>query len=78
MSAHDLPALPALAPGHYCHYKGGTYEVLGVARHSETMEPVVVYRPLCNDSGWWVRPFGMFVERVVIDGIEQPRFARMG
>lgn len=78
MSDQDLPALPTLATGRYRHYKGGEYEVLAVARHSETLEPLVVYRPLYNDSGWWVRPFAMFVERVVIDGVEQPRFARLG
>ena len=78
MSDHDLPALPTLATGRYRHYKGVEYEVLAVARHSETLEPLVVYRPLYNDSGWWVRPFAMFVERVVIDGVEQPRFARLG
>lgn len=54
------------------------YEVMAVARHSETLEAVVVYRPLYNDSGWWVRPYAMFVERVVIDGVEQPRFAWVG
>ena len=78
MSEHDLPALPHLAPGRYRHYKGGEYEVMAVARHSETLEPQVVYRPLYNDSGWWVRPFAMFIENVVIDGVEQPRFSRVG
>ncbi|MFG6485155.1 DUF1653 domain-containing protein [Roseateles sp. BYS78W] len=78
MSSDDLPALPTLAPGRYRHYKGLDYEVMGVARHSETLEPLVVYRPLYNDSGWWVRPFSMFVENVVIDGVEQPRFALVG
>ena len=78
MSEHDLPALPTLALGRYRHYKGLDYEVMGLARHSETLEPVVVYRPLYNDSGWWVRPHAMFVERVVIDGVEQPRFAWVG
>jgi hypothetical protein len=78
MSSTDLPALPSLAPGRYRHYKGGEYEVMAVARHSETLEAVVVYRPLYNDSGWWVRPYAMFVERVVIDGVEQPRFAWVG
>lgn len=73
----NLPALPTLAPGRYRHYKGGEYEILAVARHSETLEPVVVYRPLYNDSGWWVRPFGMFVENVVIDGVTRPRFERL-
>ena len=74
----DLPPLPAITPGRYRHYKGGEYEVLAVARHSETLEAVVVYRPLYNDSGWWVRPYAMFVENVVIDGAERPRFEHFG
>lgn len=74
MSADLLP-LPALSPGRYRHYKGAEYEVLGVARHSETLEPVVVYRPLHNDTGLWVRPFAMFFELVDIDGVQQQRFA---
>ncbi|MCE4537078.1 DUF1653 domain-containing protein [Pelomonas sp. P7] len=73
----DLPPLPPLEPGRYRHYKGGEYEVLAVARHSETLEAVVVYRPLYNDSGWWVRPYAMFVERVVAGGVERPRFERL-
>lgn len=73
----DLPALPHLAPGRFRHYKGGEYEVLGVARHSETLEPVVVYRPLYNDSGWWVRPFAMFTGTLEVDGVVRPRFERM-
>ena len=71
----DLPPLPALPLGLYRHYKGGEYEVIGVVRHSESEEPLVLYRPLYNDSGWWVRPFAMFVEQVEIDGHMQPRFA---
>lgn len=74
----DLPPLPTLAPGRFRHYKGGEYEVIGVARHSETLEPVVVYRPLDNDSGWWVRPFDMFTGRLFVDGVERPRFERIG
>lgn len=71
----DLPPLPATPLGRYRHYKGGEYEVVGAARHSETLEPLVVYRPLYQASGLWVRPHAMFFERVVIDGVEQPRFA---
>jgi len=71
----DLPPLPAIALGRYRHYKGGEYEVLGVARHSETLEPVVVYRPLYNESGLWVRPLAMFREQVEVNGQLQPRFA---
>lgn len=71
----DLVPLPTLPLGRYRHYKGGEYEVIGVVRHSETEEPLVLYRPLYNDSGWWVRPFAMFVEQIEIDGRLQPRFA---
>ena len=70
-----LPPLPPLALGRYRHYKGGEYEVLGVARHSETQEPMVVYRPLYNSTGWWVRPYEMFVGSVPVNGQLQPRFA---
>ncbi|MBV8035929.1 DUF1653 domain-containing protein [Roseateles sp.] len=74
----NLPALPTLAPGRYRHYKGGEYEVLAVARHSETLEAMVVYRPLYNDSGWWVRPFDMFTGTLEVDGVVRPRFERIG
>jgi hypothetical protein len=73
----DLPALPSTPTGRYRHYKGGEYEVVGAARHSETLEPLVVYRPLYNASGLWVRPHAMFFEEVEIDGVRQPRFARI-
>ncbi len=75
MESKDLPPLPELRPGRYRHYKGGEYEVLGVARHSETLEAIVVYRPLYNSSGLWVRPYAMFVETVTHEGVVQPRFA---
>jgi hypothetical protein len=71
----DLPALPEAPPGRYRHYKGGEYEVLGVVRHSETLEPLVLYRPLYNDSGLWVRPYTMFFGTIELDGVSQPRFA---
>lgn len=74
----DLPPLPTLPPGRFRHYKGGEYEVIGVARHSETLEPVVVYQPLYNDSGWWVRPFEMFTGTLDVDGVVRPRFERIG
>jgi hypothetical protein len=70
----DLPPLPAIAPGRYRHYKGGEYEVVCVVRHSETLEPMVLYRPLYNDSGLWVRPFDMFVGQVEIGGVVLQRF----
>lgn len=78
MSSQDLPPLPATPPGRYRHYKGLDYEVIGVARHSETLEPLVVYRPLYDASGLWVRPHAMFFEEVEIDGKRQPRFAFIG
>ena len=73
----DLPPLPATPSGRYRHYKGGEYEVMGVVRHSETLEPLVLYQPLDGVSGDWVRPHAMFFETVVIDGIAQPRFSRV-
>ena len=73
----DLSPLPDARPGRYRHYKGGEYEVLGVARHSETLEPMVVYRPLYNQTGLWVRPYAMFFEAIESNGRQQPRFAPM-
>ena len=67
-----------LVPGRYRHYKGNEYEVIGVARHSETDERLVVYRPLYNDTGLWVRPLAMFLETVTVDGKAVPRFAYLG
>ena len=75
--SESLPPLPELAPGLYRHYKGGEYEVVGVARHSETLEPLVVYRPLYNASGLWVRPYAMFVETIEVDGLVRARFAKI-
>jgi hypothetical protein len=70
----NLPPLPALLPGRYRHYKGREYVVLGVARHSETLEPQVVYRPEYGARELWVRPLAMFCESVQIDGVTMPRF----
>lgn len=70
----DLPPLPDIALGRYRHYKGGEYEVIGVARHSETLEPMVVYRPLYNETGLWVRPHAMFIGQIEIDGVLRRRF----
>jgi hypothetical protein len=71
----DLAALPSTPLGRYRHYKGGEYEVLGVVRHSETLEPLVLYRALYGEGGLWVRPHAMFFETIDIDGKPQPRFA---
>ena len=78
MNDTDLPPLPETRPGRYRHYKGGEYEVIGAARHSETLEPMVVYRPLYNASGHWVRPHAMFFGTLIVDGREVQRFARIG
>lgn len=71
----DLPALPHIELGRYRHYKGGEYEVVGVVRHSETLEPLVLYTPLHANSGMWVRPFSMFSEQVEHEGQRLPRFS---
>lgn len=73
--ASDLAPLPEIRPGRYRHYKGGEYEVLGVVRHSETLEALVLYRPLYNATGLWVRPYEMFFGEVEHAGRLQPRFA---
>jgi hypothetical protein len=74
----DLPPLPPTPPGRYRHHKGGEYEVLGGVRHSETLQPLVLYRALYGEGGLWVRPHAMFFETVMIDGQPQPRFAFLG
>jgi len=76
---NDLPSLPTEPrPGLYRHYKGNDYRVIGLARHSETLEPVVVYQALYGERGLWVRPAAMFVETIVLEGKRVPRFARIG
>lgn len=70
----ELPPLPLTRLGRYRHYKGFEYEVIGVARHSETLEALVVYRPLYNQTGLWVRPYAMFFEEIEHEGRKQPRF----
>lgn len=64
-------------PGVYRHHKGQQYEVLGVARHSETEEEFVVYRALYGERGLWIRPLAMFTERVEQEGGSVPRFSRI-
>jgi hypothetical protein len=77
VSTDKLPDLPATPTGRYRHYKGGEYEVIGAARHSETLEPLVVYRPLYDSSGLWVRPHAMFFGSIELDGEQVPRFTRL-
>lgn len=66
--------MTAIRPGRYRHYKGHEYTVLGVARHSETLEELVVYRQEYGDHGLWVRPAAMFLETVELEGKKVPRF----
>lgn len=66
-----------LTPGKYRHFKGKEYELVGIAAHSETMEPMVVYRALYGDQGLWVRPAAMWNEIVERDGYCGPRFYRI-
>ncbi len=61
-------------PGIYRHHKGGLYRVLFLARHSETEEVMVVYQALYGERGYWVRPLSLFLERVLVEGREVPRF----
>ncbi|HEX4590558.1 MAG TPA: DUF1653 domain-containing protein [Gemmataceae bacterium] len=73
-----MSTIPDPPPGRYRHYKGNEYEVLGVARHSETDEELIVYRPLYGDRGLWVRPKAMFCGTVPVDGRTVPRFEFLG
>jgi hypothetical protein len=63
--------------GRYRHYKGNDYTVLGVARHSETLEEFVVYRQEYGDRGLWIRPAAMFSETVIVDGGPVARFRHL-
>ena len=67
-----------LKPGKYRHFKGNEYELIAVATHSETMEPMVVCRALYGEGGLWVRPLSMWTETVERDGYHGPRFRYEG
>ena len=67
-----------IRPGRYRHFKGNEYEVIGVARNSETLQPLVVYRALYGERGLWVRPFDMFTEVIEHEGRRLPRFSYIG
>ncbi len=77
MNDQDLPPLQETPIGFYRHYKGGQYEVIGTARHSETLEPMTLYRALYGAHGLWVRPAAMFNEQVQIEGVMQARFVKV-
>ena len=64
--------------GKYRHFKGNEYEVIGIAKHSETLAPMVVYKALYGEGGIWVRPLKMWNETVIRDGKEYKRFTYIG
>ncbi len=79
MNQEALPSFSALAQSIiidslYEHYKGLRYRIIGVARHSETLEELVVYQALYGEGSIWVRPLAMFLENIVINGQSKPRF----
>lgn len=67
-----------LKPGKYRHFKGNMYELIAIASHSETLEPMVVYRALYGEQGLWVRPAAMWSEWVDREDYHGPRFAYIG
>lgn len=75
MNQNEIEKLPL---GRYRHYKGGEYELVSIAKHSESLDLMAVYRCLYDGASWWVRPLGMFMETVTIEGKVQPRFAYIG
>ncbi len=66
-----------IQPGIYQHYKGNRYRVHKVAIHSESAELFVVYQPLYGEKKWWVRPYTMFIETLLVNGESVPRFKRL-
>jgi hypothetical protein len=77
MSDENLPPLITNTPGLYRHYKGNLYQVVDTVRHSETCEPMTLYRALYGERGLWVRPAAMFQESIEFKGVRQPRFAKV-
>ena len=74
-ASEHMGTMTTLRPGIYKHYKGNLYQVVEVATHSETLEKLVVYRPMYGEQALWVRPLAMFTEEVEVGGIMVPRFA---
>lgn len=66
-----------IKPGRYRHFKGNEYEVIDIARHSETTEPMVIYRALYGDGGLWARPAAMWSETIERDGRKYQRFEKI-
>jgi len=71
-------SMEIIEPGRYRHFKGNEYQVIGLAHHSESMQPMVVYRALYGEYGLWVRPAEMFTEVIERDGVSMRRFERIG
>ena len=78
MQEETLPPLIITRPGYYRHYKNLLYQVIGTVRHSESLEPLTLYKALYGDQGLWVRPAAMFNETVDIEGVIQARFTWLG
>jgi hypothetical protein len=78
MQEENLPPLIVTRPGYYRHYKNLLYQVLGTVRHSETLEPMTLYKALYGEQGLWVRPAAMFEELVDVNGQTQARFTWLG
>jgi hypothetical protein len=76
MSSQSAPE-QVVPLGHYRHYKGRDYSVVGFARHSETEETLVLYVPLYGEGGYWVRPLALFTDTVEVDGRRVPRFTKV-
>lgn len=74
LPSFSIPAQSITADSLYEHYKGLRYRIIGVARHSETLEELVVYQSLYGEGNLWVRPLAMFLEHIVINGSSRPRF----
>ena len=77
MTEKTLPTLIETPLGRYRHYKGMLYDVIGSVRHSESLEPMTLYKALYGEHGLWVRPAAMFNEEVVIEGEQKSRFTKV-
>jgi hypothetical protein len=77
LQSNTMSPPPNIPLGRYRHFKGMEYEVIDIARHSESLEWFVVYRALYGEGGLWVRPAEMFLELITRDGVTMPRFTRL-
>lgn len=76
---HELPDIPPIEIGVYKHYRGKLYRVEGIGLHTESLEPMVVYRPLYDSKvTYWMRPYSLFTSTVIVDGNEVGRFVKVG